>query len=34
MTKLTDWLWLAAAWIGILLTVAGLLIAADKWKQP
>ena len=33
MTKLLDWLWLAAAWITLLLAVAGLLIAALEWKR-
>ena len=33
MTKLLDWLWLAAAWITLLLAVAGLLIAASEWKR-
>ena len=33
MTKLLDWLVLAAAWITLLLAVAGLLIAASEWKR-
>ena len=33
MTKLLDWLLLAAAWVGILLAVAGLFIAASEWKS-
>lgn len=33
MSKLLDWLLLAAAWIGILLAVAGLFIAADTWRS-
>ena len=33
MTQLLDWLLLAAAWITLLLAVAGLLIAASEWKR-
>ena len=34
MTRITDWLWLALTWAGLLVVVvAGLLIAASEWKS-
>ncbi len=33
MIRLYDWLWLGITWAGLLLAVAGLLVAADWWKS-